>query len=166
MNVVAHAAATTLVARWLQLDGEELLLAYVFGVLPDLDHVVKVQAYRKTFRLRLLEERREDRLHRRSFLHRWRRLIFVHLNNHAFAWRTWIQELTGLLIVLPLSLLLHSSVPILFFLLHFLMDLIMAYPKRPFWPFSSLTVRGWISSMRTQVFATAILVWLVIVVLR
>ncbi|MEK7158144.1 MAG: hypothetical protein AAB733_01030 [Patescibacteria group bacterium] len=166
MNIVAHAAATTLVARWLHLEGGDLLLAYVFGILPDLDHVAKVRAYRKTFQQCLQEERKHDELHRRSSLQRCRRLILRHLNNHDFVWRTWIQELTGLLVVFPVSFLLRSRVPLLFFLLHFLMDLVMAYPKRPFWPFASTTVRGWISSFRTEVFATAILVWGVMVVLR
>src|SRR2546427_2129017 len=55
MTIVTHALATTLGVRLLKLTGSGVVLAYVFGVGVDLDHVIKAPFYLKAIGLKMKE---------------------------------------------------------------------------------------------------------------
>ena len=59
--------------------------------------------------------------------------------NGQHYYRSFIQEPISLLWVIPLSFFLKSPIPVIFFLLHGLMDFICQFEKRPFWPISNFS---------------------------
>ncbi len=115
MNVLSHGLASFVLARILGLDNNLTVIAIIFGVLPDIDHIFRVGEYYHENHWHLVKE---------------------------WPWRTSFQELIGLVWVVPIAFLLGTTVPIIFFLLHLLLDYTMTYTKHPFAPFSNFQVHG------------------------
>src|SRR3989441_1611782 len=103
MTIVTHILATTLGVQAMQLDGREAALAYAFGVGVDVDHAIKAPFYLKHVGLR---------------------------DRRGYYWRSSLQEPVALLWIIPLALLLHSIVPVLFFAIHVAMDYSVRFEKR------------------------------------
>jgi hypothetical protein len=116
MTIVTHALATTLGVRVLRLTGSDVVLAYVFGVGVDIDHVIKAPFY---WRAGLRKER-------------------------GYYWRTSLQEPVALLWIVPLCFFLGTWVPALFFLVHLAMDYGVGYEKMPWYPYSPLVTQGFL----------------------
>lgn len=123
MNIISHALLTAAGVSILSLDTNNMILAYVFGVGIDLDHLIKIVPYI-----------RENGLARKRHYH----------------WRTSLQEPVSLLWVVLLSIYLSSFVPVVFFLGHVILDYLMSYEKLPFYPFSNLKTRGIISKVEDE----------------
>ena len=116
MTIIPHLLLTTLGVQALGLEGKDVVLAYSFGYGIDLlDHPIKLPLY-----LRKNGRRNEKHYH----------------------WRTPLQEPVALLWIVPLSIYLHTIVPALFFISHVLLDYMVSYEKRPFYPFSTFTTEG------------------------
>ncbi|OLC88265.1 MAG: hypothetical protein AUI86_04385 [Gemmatimonadetes bacterium 13_1_40CM_3_66_12] len=117
MTIVTHALATTLGVRLLKLTGSGVVLAYVFGVGVDLDHVIKAPFYLKAIGLK---------------------------NERGYYWRTSLQEPVALLWILPLCFFLGTWVPAIFFVIHLAMDYSVGYEKMPWYPYSPLVTQGFL----------------------
>jgi len=117
MTIVTHALATTLGVRLLKLTGSDVVLAYVFGVGVDLDHVIKAPFYLKAIGLK---------------------------NERGYYWRTSLQEPVALLWILPLCFFLGTWVPAIFFVIHLAMDYSVGYEKMPWYPYSPLVTQGFL----------------------
>jgi len=116
MTIVTHALATTLGVRLLKLTGSDVVLAYVFGVGVDVDHVIKAPFY---WRAGLRKER-------------------------GYYWRTSLQEPVALLWIIPLCFFLGTWVPAIFFVIHLAMDYSVGYEKMPWYPYSPLVTQGFL----------------------
>lgn len=118
MTLIPHLLLTTVGVQALGLEGKDVILAYTFGYGVDLvDHPIKLPLY-----LRKNGRRNEKHYH----------------------WRTPLQEPIALMWIIPLSLYLGTVVPALFFISHFLLDYMVSYEKRPFYPFSTWTTEGFL----------------------
>ena len=117
MTIVTHALATTLGVRLLKLTGSGVVLAYVFGVGVDLDHVIKAPFYLKAIGLK---------------------------NERGYYWRTSLQEPVALLWILPLCFFLGTWVPAIFFVIHLAMDYSVGYGKMSWYPYSPLVTQGFL----------------------
>jgi hypothetical protein len=117
MTILTHALGTTLGVQLLGLRGRDAYLAYAFGVAVDLDHLVKAPSYLKAVG--------------------W-------VNRRGYYWRSSLQEPVALLWIVPLSVLLGTAVPIVFFLLHLALDYLVSYEKMPWYPYSLHVTRGWL----------------------
>src|SRR5256885_10775490 len=124
MTIVTHILATTLGVQAMQLDGREAALAYAFGVGVDVDHAIKAPFYLKHVGLR---------------------------DRRGYYWRSSLQEPVALLWIIPLALLLHSIVPVLFFAIHGAMDYSVRFEKMPFYPYSRWVTRGWLTRIPDKV---------------
>ncbi len=108
MNIMIHLLQTIFFAKLLDLSINEIIWAILFGVLIDLDHLVKIPLYLKQNGFKVVR---------------------------YWNWRTPIQEPVSYLWVIPLSFYFHSWNPILFFTAHLVLDYIKGYQKKPFFPF-------------------------------
>ena len=117
MTIVTHALATTLGVRVFKLTGSDALLAYVFGVGVDIDHVIKAPFY-----LRAVGRKRQL----------------------GYYWRTSLQEPVALLWIIPLCFFLGTWVPALFFVIHLAMDYAVGYEKMPWYPYSPVVTQGYL----------------------
>jgi hypothetical protein len=124
MTIVTHILATTLGAQAMELHGQDLALAYAFGVGVDVDHAVKAPFYLRAVGLR---------------------------NQRGYYWRSSLQEPVALLWMVPLCLLLGTMVPIVFFVIHVTMDYSVGYEKMPFFPYSAYVARGWLLGVPDRV---------------
>ena len=124
MTIVTHILATTLGVQAMQLHGREAALAYAFGVGVDVDHAIKAPYYLKHVGLR---------------------------DRRGYYWRSSLQEPVALLWIIPLALLLHSIVPVLFFAIHAAMDYSVRFEKMPFYPYSPWVTRGWLTTIPDKV---------------
>ena len=116
MKIVTHILATTLGAQAMELHGQDLALGYAFGVGVDVDHAVKAPFYLRAVGLK---------------------------NRRGYYWRSSLQEPVALLWIVPLSLLLGTIMPVLFFAIHVAMDYSVRFEKMPFYPYSGFVTRGW-----------------------
>ncbi len=114
MNILIHILITVLIIHLMDLSGIDVLWALLFGILIDLDHLVKIPLYVKQNGF--------------SVIRYWN-------------WRTPLQEPISLLWVIPLSVYLNTFVPVLFFLSHIALDYIKGFEKKPFFPFSNYTIK-------------------------
>ena len=130
MTILTHLVVTALAAQALHLEGRDLLLAYAFGVAPDLDHLLKVPLYLRSIG--------------------WQRRPGYH-------WRTSFQEPVALLWIVPLSMLLATAVPVVFFALHVAMDYAVGHEKLPLYPYSRYVTRGWLPRIPDRVKEGALL---------
>jgi hypothetical protein len=116
MTLVPHLLLTSLGVQALGLHGQDVALAYTFGYGIDLvDHPIKLPLYLK----------KNGRA-----------------NEKHYHWRTPLQEPVALLWIIPLSVYLGTPVPALFFVSHVLLDYMVSYEKRPFYPFSTYSTEG------------------------
>ncbi len=118
MTIFSHVLATTAAVQALHLkDPKQIVLAYVFGVAIDLDHVLKAPFYYRAVGLQ---------------------------NKRGYYWRSSLQEPVALLWIVPLSFWLGTSVPVVCFVIHLLMDYSVSYEKMPLYPYSRYVTRGWL----------------------
>ncbi len=118
MTFLTHSLVTAAGVQLLNLKGLDLVFAYIFGVLIDLDHLIKVPSYFKKYGLKV---------------------------KRHYNWRTSLQEPVSLLWIAPLSLYMRTYVPIVFFVgAHLVLDYLVSYPKKPLFPFSKFTTRGFV----------------------
>ena len=134
MTIITHVLATTLGVKILGLKGRSAVLAYVFGVAVDIDHLLKAPFYLKSVGLR---------------------------NHKGYYWRSSLQEPVALLWIVPLCVLLRTAVPAVFFIIHLLMDYAVRYEKMPWYPYSTRVVRGWLTSVPDAVKELLLLVVLI-----
>lgn len=118
MNLITHILSVLLLGKIMHLNGFEWILAFVFGVLIDIDHLVKLPIYMK-------QKYMKQKIPRKT----------AHWD-----WRTPIQEPVSYLWVIPMSLFLKSYVPVIFFTLHLALDYMMSFSKKPFFPFANFTI--------------------------
>jgi len=116
VTIVPHLLVTTLGVQVLGLEGKDIVLAYAFGYGIDLvDHPIKLLLYLKKNGKK---------------------------NEKHYHWRTPLQEPIALAWIIPLSIYLGTIVPALFFISHFVLDYMVSYEKRPFYPFSAWSTEG------------------------
>jgi membrane-bound metal-dependent hydrolase YbcI (DUF457 family) len=121
MTILPHLLLTTVGIQALGLEGKDVVLAYTFGYGIDLvDHPIKLPLYLK-------KNGKKNETH--------------------YHWRTPLQEPVALLWIIPLSVYLGTYVPALFFISHFLLDYMVSYEKRPFYPFSEYSTEGLLRKM-------------------
>jgi hypothetical protein len=118
VTIVTHVLATTLGVKLFHLHGRNVVLAYLFGVAVDIDHLIKLPYFLRTVGLR---------------------------NQKGYYWRSSLQEPVALLWIIPLSILLGTAVPVAFFIVHLAMDYAVRYEKMPWYPYSPLVTRGWLT---------------------
>jgi len=118
MTIVTHILATTLGVQAMGLDRRGAVLAYAFGVGVDVDHALKAPFYLRTVGLR---------------------------DRRGYYWRSSLQEPVALLWILPLCWFLGTVVPLVFFAIHVAMDYSVRFEKMPFYPYSTLVTRGWLT---------------------
>jgi hypothetical protein len=124
MKIGTHLLATTLGVQVLGLTGEQLVLAYTFGMAVDVDHLVKLPFYL--------------------------RAVGLH-DKRGYYWRSSLQEPVALLWILPLCYFLGTIVPALFFMIHLAMDYSVRFEKMPFYPYSAYVTQGWLTSISDKV---------------
>lgn len=115
MTFISHTLVTTAGIQILNLQGWDLILAYIFGVLIDFDHIVKSPLYFE-----------KNKFKKEKYYH----------------WRTSLQEPVALLWIIPLSIFIRSPAPIIFFISHLILDYFISYNKLPLYPFSKCSTRG------------------------
>ena len=115
MTQITHIAVTTAGALALRLSGNDLVWAYLFGVLIDADHIIKYPLYKRKLQ--------------------WTKRQYFH-------WRTPLQEPVSFLWLIPFSIWISSWVPIIFFSLHLVLDYLTTYEKRPWFPFHRYATLG------------------------
>jgi hypothetical protein len=124
MSIITHVLATTLGVKLFKLHGRNGLLAYLFGVAVDLDHLIKAPFY-----LRSVGFQRKK----------------------GYYWRSSLQEPIALLWIVPLSIFLGTWVPVGFFLIHVTMDYLVRYEKMPWYPYSTRVTRGFFPQIPDRV---------------
>ncbi len=124
MTIVTHFLATRLGVEAMGLEGRDLVLAYAFGMGVDVDHAVKAPFYLKAVGLR---------------------------DKRGYYWRSSLQEPVALLWIVPLCVFLGSVVPIVFFAIHVAMDYSVRFEKMPFYPYTPLVTRGWLTRIPDKV---------------
>ena len=119
MLMLTHILATYVLGRIVGLSAPyEWGLALVFGVAVDLDHLVP------PWKLKY-------------FTPEWG---FSSKDTPEIV-HSPIQEPTAALMIAPLSLLLKTPIPLLFWGLHAILDTLTIFKKRPLWPFSGKIMR-------------------------
>jgi hypothetical protein len=124
MTIFTHVLATTLGVKLMGLDGRDTVLAYLFGVAVDIDHLIKAPFYYRAVGL---------------------------ANKKDYYWRSSLQEPVALFWIIPLSVLLQTAVPVIFFLIHVAMDYLVRYEKMPWYPYSTRVTRGWLTGVPDKV---------------
>jgi flagellar biosynthesis protein FlhB len=143
---MSHYAVTEIVSRSLGLSGWQLILAYIFGVLVDLDHF-------------LIKGVRQNLGH-----------IFKSGFNKTFPRgfynKTFIQEPIFIIILWIFGIFIHNFIPAIFLSIHWLMDSLCRFEKRPLAPFSKkLSFRGFlefntrIEYIISVIVALTLLIW-------
>ncbi len=124
MTIVTHFLATTLGVQAMGLEGRDRVLAYAFGMGVDVDHAVKAPFYLRAVGLR---------------------------DKRGYYWRSSLQEPVALLWIVPLCVFLGSVVPLVFFAIHVAMDYSVRFEKMPWYPYSRLVTRGWLTGIPDKV---------------
>lgn len=145
MSILPHILITTAGAHALGLEGNDLVLAYVFGVMLDLDHLVKIPLYGRKFRNKeyKISEGKPRFIQKVEMKEHKYEVLGLGIKRY-YTWRTPLQEPVALLWVIPLSFYLGSAIPVVFFLLHLFLDYLADYPKFPFFPFSARSINGFL----------------------
>jgi hypothetical protein len=120
VTIVTHFLATTLGVQAMGLEGRDRVLAYAFGMGVDVDHAVKAPFYLRAVGLR---------------------------DKRGYYWRSSLQEPVALLWIVPLCVFLGSVVPLVFFAIHVAMDYSVRFEKMPWYPYSRLVTRGWLTGI-------------------
>jgi hypothetical protein len=108
-------------------------LAYAFGVGQDIDHAIKLPYYLRSVGLK---------------------------NRKGYYWRSSLQEPVAFLWIIPLSIMLGTFVPALFFAIHLVLDYSVGYEKMPFYPYTNYITRGWLPQLSDRTKEIAALVTL------
>jgi len=124
MTAPTHILATTLGVQVLGLTGHDIVLAFVFGLAIDVDHLVKLPFYL--------------------------RAVGLH-DKRGYYWRSSLQEPVALLWIIPLSVFLGTIIPVIFFVIHVAMDYSVRFEKMPFYPYSDYVTRGWLTNIPDKV---------------
>jgi membrane-bound metal-dependent hydrolase YbcI (DUF457 family) len=114
VNIVAHLLVTLLFAKMANLSGMDFLLAMLFGVCIDFDHIIRLPLYLKQNGFKIVR---------------------------YWNWRTGFQEPISYLWIVPLCLYFQTWVPVFFFTTHIVLDYLMSYKKQPFYPLSNFTIK-------------------------
>ncbi|MFX0151544.1 MAG: hypothetical protein ACFFAJ_12230 [Candidatus Hodarchaeota archaeon] len=114
MNVIAHILITILFIELTDIKGIDILWAVIFGVIIDLDHLIKIPLYIKQNGLKIVR---------------------------LWDWRTPFQEPISYLWIIPLSIFLQTWVPLFFFTIHILLDYLMSFKKKPLYPFTDFEIK-------------------------
>lgn len=118
MIITTHAIATFGVGKFLGIQGlSSWLLAFLFGVLVDLDH------------LKIFSPKHINNGDWRKFL------------NRELPIRSFLQEPISIFWVVPLSFYLHNPVPMAAWAVHVFLDYLMEGCKKPFWPIANFTLK-------------------------
>lgn len=117
MIITSHFFATTLLAHALSLDKIELVYAYLFGVILDIDHLISSKNRHEFLRNGGWKGKNQTNLH-----------TIVH------------EPIFGFFVLL-FSILINSFVPLLFWSLHIFMDSLAISSKQPLRPFRGKTYR-------------------------
>ena len=117
MKLPTHVLATTLGVKAMGLHGGDIALAFAFGCGIDIDHLLKLPFYLKSVGFK---------------------------DRRGYYWRSSLQEPVALLWIVPLSILLGTIVPVVFFVIHIAMDYSVRFEKMPFYPYSPYVTRGWL----------------------
>jgi len=144
MTVVSHTLLTIIGIQVLRLNGIEIALAFLFGVIIDIDHIFKIPAYCKKHKFKIRDI--------------FKKKIPLEKQYH---WRTFLQEPISLLWIIPLSIIINSIIPIIFFLGHILLDYMVNFRKFPLYPFSNFSTRGFLPNFcnkTKEVFTIIILI--------
>jgi len=141
MTIVTHILTTTIGAEVLHLSGLNLFWAYCFGVLVDLDHLIKIPLYFKKHNFNLVKLTKA-RIPNEKYYH----------------WRTLLQEPVALLWILPFCFFINSFVPFYFFMLHLFFDYFVSYKKLPFYPFSNFSTKGFLAHMPDELKETVTII--------
>jgi hypothetical protein len=72
-------------------------------------------------------------------------------DKRGYYWRSSLQEPVALLWIVPLCVFLGSVVPIVFFAIHVAMDYSVRFEKMPFYPYTPLVTRGWLTRIPDKV---------------
>lgn len=120
MTIFTHVLATMLGVKILGLKGRDTVLAYLFGVAVDVDHLIKAPFYLRAVGLK---------------------------DKRGYYWRSSLQEPVALLWIIPLCILLGTAVPALFFVIHLAMDYAVRYEKMPWYPYTLTVTRGWLTTI-------------------
>lgn len=121
MTILSHVLITSFGIKLLGLQGNDLIYAYTFGVLPDLDHLIKIPSYVKANGVKIVRH---------------------------YPWRTFLQEPMMLIPISIFSYLINSWCPLVFFSLHLLLDYLMSFEKNPFAPFNNFKTNGFMVGVR------------------
>ena len=117
MLFTTHAVATIGLGKLMGLKtARDWFLAFLFGVLVDLDHL-------KIFRPKYFKDGS------------WRKFF-----NRELPIRSFLQEPISIFWVVPLSLYLQTPIPMAAWGLHVFMDYLVDGVRKPFWPFLDLTL--------------------------
>lgn len=83
-------------------------------------------------------------------------------------YRSFIQEPVSLFWIVPLSLIVKTPLPLIFFILHFVLDYCCKYEKRPFWPLTKFSTNFGIfpSSTYEEFIITGVLLLILILIKR
>lgn len=128
MVLQSHFIATTITAMLMKLEGRDLILAYTFGNLLDLDHLLFPSFIKSVVKGKINEAAKDD-----SGKH------------------TIIHEPIFLIVTLVFSILLKTPVPSIFWLIHILLDhIVIKAMKRPFSPFNNHKYRYGIFPQATK----------------
>lgn len=117
MKLPTHVLATTLGVKAMGLHGGDVVLAFAFGCGIDIDHLLKLPFYLKSVGLK---------------------------DRRGYYWRSSLQEPVALLWIVPLSILLGTIIPVVFFVIHVAMDYSVRFEKMPFYPYTTYVTRGWL----------------------
>jgi hypothetical protein len=121
MTIFSHVFITALGVKAMNLTGSDLIYAYAFGVLPDLDHLVRIPSYLKDNGLKIVRK---------------------------YPWRTFLQEPIMLMPIFVYSVFIKSWTPFIFFGLHVLLDYFADYEKMPLAPLYNFKTTGFIKSVK------------------
>ncbi|MHA1941513.1 MAG: hypothetical protein ACXABI_05345 [Candidatus Hodarchaeales archaeon] len=113
MNIIAHVLVTILFIKIGDLAGVDIFWAILFGVVIDLDHLIKAPLYLKQNGFKTVR---------------------------LWNWRTSLQEPVSYLWIIPLAVYLQTWVPVFFFTIHLILDYMMSFEKQPFYPFSEFKI--------------------------
>ena len=124
MNFLIHLGYTLVLSRILYLDYPELILALIFGVFLDFDHIFR-------YIPKLINEKK-----------------LLPTNTYM---KTFIQEPVFYPVILVLSFILKTYIPLIFFTLHLVLDYPFVNNNRPLYPLNNFEIKG-IFNFKTKVY--------------
>jgi len=147
MLFMSHYAVTEIVSRALGLSGWQLILAYIFGVLVDLDHFF-IKAVRQNL----------------SYIFK---SGFKKTFPRGFYNKTFIQEPIFIIFLWLLGIFIHNFIPAIFLSVHWFLDALYQFEKRPLAPFSrKLSFQGFIKSRTTFEYVVSIVLAIIFLIWR